>query len=121
MAALLVFHLLGLYPVPSSTHLLLGSPFLSSYTLTNAVLGTTTTVRVENFDPETLTLEPPAGSRLYVQSVSVRGMVREGICWVEVGDMFGGGEVVITVGAEPRSDGCGDGGVPESLSMGGFA
>lgn len=121
MGALLVFHLLGLYPIPSSTHLLLGAPFLSSYTLTNAALGTSTIVRVEGFDAATLTANPPAGSRLFVQRVVVNGVQKAGVCWIEFGEVLGGGEVVITVGSEPRADGCGEGGLPESLGTGGFA
>lgn len=123
MGALLVFHLLGLYPVPASTQLLIGSPFLSSYTLSNAALGTTTTVTVDGFDDATLTASPPAGSRLFVQKVTVNGVERPSVCWIAFEDVVGGGEVVISVGADPRADGCGseDSALPDSLSTGGFA
>jgi putative alpha-1,2-mannosidase len=121
MASLLVFHLLGLYPVPASRQLLLGSPFLSAYTLSNDLLGTRTTVTVAGFDPATLAAAPPAGSRLFVQNVTVRGAPAKSVCWLDFADLTGGGEVVITVGATPRADGCGPGGLPDSLATGGFA
>uniref|UniRef100_A0A8H7Y0Z8 Glycosyl hydrolase family 92 domain-containing protein n=1 Tax=Psilocybe cubensis TaxID=181762 RepID=A0A8H7Y0Z8_PSICU len=73
MAAHLIFHLLGLYPVPASRQLLLSTPFLSSYTLHNGLLGTGTTVTVSGFDLATLVKAPPTGSRLYVQSVTING------------------------------------------------
>jgi putative alpha-1,2-mannosidase len=122
MAALLVFHLLGLYPVPSSKQFLLGSPFLSAFTLTNDLLGTTTSFTVQGFDPSTLVATPATGSKLYVQSVTVNGVERESVCWIGFEDVTSGGEVVITVGSSPRSDGCGSGAspLPDSLATGGF-
>ncbi|TFK37101.1 glycosyl hydrolase family 92-domain-containing protein [Crucibulum laeve] len=124
MAALLAFHLLGLYPVPSSTQLLIGSPFLSAYTIRNPLLSTSTKVTVHNFDKTTLVRTPPAGSRLYVQSVTVNGVLRGSVCWIEWGDIVGGGEVIIEVGADPATaKGCGEGpsARPDSLEAGGFS
>ena len=66
MAALLVFHILGLYPVPASAQLLVGSPLLSSYTLHNELLDTSTTVTVSGFDPNSVVQTPGDGVRLYV-------------------------------------------------------
>ncbi|EJD44905.1 hypothetical protein AURDEDRAFT_88026 [Auricularia subglabra TFB-10046 SS5] len=123
MASLLVFHMLGLYPVPASTQLLLGSPFVSSYTLNNRFLGTSTTVRVDAFDPATLSKAPPEGSRLYVKSVTVNGKAAESICFIEFGTLLGGGEIVIEVdgdAAAAKERGC-VGPVPDSLEEGGFA
>ncbi|KZP26864.1 glycoside hydrolase family 92 protein [Athelia psychrophila] len=54
MAALLTFHLLGLYPVPASRQLLIGSPFVSGYTLSNNYFNTETKFTVVNFDNATL-------------------------------------------------------------------
>ncbi|KAF8994041.1 glycosyl hydrolase family 92-domain-containing protein [Cyathus striatus] len=124
MAALLTFHLLGLYPVPSSTQLLIGSPFVSSYTIHNALFDTSTTVTTRNFDSSTLVQIPPAGSRLYVQSVTVNGEVRGSICWIDWKDLVGGGEIVIEVGSDPAvAKGCGEGegARPDSLESGGFS
>ncbi len=123
MAALLVFHLLGLYPVPASRQLLIGSPFVSSYTVHNELFNTSTTVTVQNFDATTLVATPPAGSRVYVQSVTVNGVQLDSICWIAWDDIVGGGEIVIAVGADPTSDGCGSAADsrPSSLEQGGFA
>ncbi|KAH9475893.1 putative secreted glycosidase [Psilocybe cubensis] len=122
MAALLIFHLLGLYPVPASRQLLLSTPFLSSYTLHNGLLGTDTTVTVSGFDPATLVKAPPTGSRLYVQSVTIKGKASSSVCWIQFDDLVGGGQIVITVGATPRTDGCGSASnsLPSSLESGGF-
>lgn len=123
MAALLVFHLLGLYPVPSSRQLLIGTPFISSYTIHNQLFNTNTTVTVQDFDPATLVETPLAGSRIYVQSITVNGVLRDNICWIEWDSIVGGGEIIIAVGANPTTDGCGSApdSRPSSLEQGGFA
>lgn len=124
MGALLSFHLLGLYPVISTNQLLVSVPFFSSYSIRNPLLGTTTTVRVANFDKSTLAAVPPAGSNIYVQSVTVRGGKRAGICYIEWDDVVGGGEIVIELGPQPLAGGCSISGVdnqrPSSLETGGF-
>ncbi|KAG5341467.1 hypothetical protein C0989_010224 [Termitomyces sp. Mn162] len=125
MASLLVFHLLGLYPVPASTQLLIGSPFLSSFTLHNNLLGTSTKFSVNGFDPASLTSSPPSGSRLFVKSVMVNGKLGS-LCWINFFDVIGGGEVVIEVDGDATSAaqrGCGAAvsqPLPDSLETGGF-
>ncbi|KAF8154600.1 glycosyl hydrolase family 92-domain-containing protein [Crassisporium funariophilum] len=123
MAALLSFHLLGLYPVPSSNQVLLGSPFLSSYTIHNQLFNTNTKITVSNFDTTTLTGTPPTGSRLFVQSVSVNGVAQKSICWIDWNDLVGGGAIIIEVGAIQAATGCGTDPAarPASLETGGFA
>lgn len=123
MASLLVFHLLGLYPVPASRQLLIGSPFISQYTLRNDLFDTSTTISVRNFDKTTLVQTPPSGSRIYVQNVRVNGVVQDSVCWIEWGTIVGGGQIEIEVGSNPRSDGCGASGnsLPASLETGGFS
>ncbi len=126
MAALLTFHLLGLYPVPSTTQLLVGSPFLSSYTLKTSITptqGFNTTVRVVNFDSQTLVQEPVQGTKLYVQSVTVDGKKQNSRCWIDFGALLKSREILIEVGDDPGIDlGCGSGqsAVPASLEDGGF-
>ncbi|KAF8193001.1 glycosyl hydrolase family 92-domain-containing protein [Pholiota molesta] len=122
MAALLVFHLLGLYPVPSSRQLLIGTPFVSSYTIHNQLLNTDTTVTVQGFDPTTLVQTPPSGSRIYVQSVTINGVESNTICWIDWDDIVGGGQIVIEVGSNPTASGCGSApnARPDSLASGGF-
>lgn len=123
MASLLVFHLLGLYPVPSSRQLLISVPFVSSYSISNAFFGTTTTVTVQDFDKGTLVQTPPVGSNIYVQSVTIRGVARSNICWIDWKDIVGGGEIVIVVGPVVKADGCGSAADarPASLETGGFS
>ncbi|TRM60423.1 glycoside hydrolase family 92 protein [Schizophyllum amplum] len=123
MAALLTFHLIGLYPVPATKQLLLGSPFLSSYTINNDLLGTSTTVSVTNFDATTLTASPADGSNLYVQSVSVNGETRDTVCYLSFDDVVGGGSIEIVVGASAPDSGCGNAAnaLPDSVEDGGFA
>lgn len=125
MAALLTFHILGLYPVPSSRQLLIGSPLVSSYTLSNDFFGTSTTVTVTNFDPAAVADVPSEGSNVYVQSVKVNGTETGSLCWIEWGDLVSGGTVEITVGSEVPAAGCdsglGDKALPDSLGTGGFS
>ncbi|KAG6916990.1 hypothetical protein DXG01_004334 [Tephrocybe rancida] len=109
MASLLAFHLMGLYPVPASTQLLIGSPFLSSFTIHNNAFGTSTKFTVVGFDSSSLASAPPSGSRLFVKSVTVNG--RQGsLCWIDFQDVVGGGEVVIEVDGDAvaaAQQGCG--------------
>lgn len=124
MAALLTFHILGLYPVPSSTQLLIGSPLLSSYSIYNDLFGTTTRFQVQNFDNTSVTAIPPEGSRYLVESVLINGQVQTSRCWVDFNQVFAtSADVVIVVTADASQAGsCGEGqnALPDSLSTGGF-
>lgn len=124
MAALLVFHLLGMYPVPSSTQLLIGSPMVSNFTIHNNFFGTSTTFTVDGFDPTSIVATPPAGSRFYVSNVAINGVVQVSRCWVDFRDVFAqSASVVITVtGDQSTAMDCGTGAnaLPDSLSTGGF-
>ncbi|KII85438.1 glycoside hydrolase family 92 protein [Plicaturopsis crispa FD-325 SS-3] len=123
MASLLVFHILGLYPVPSSTQLLIGSPLVSAYNITNPLLGTTTQFTVKNFDPATVSASPPSGSRVYVKSITINGQPSDSLCWIDFKDAVGGGEIVIEVDSAVAPGGCGAGpnALPDSLENGGFS
>jgi len=124
MAALLAFHLLGLYPVQSTTQFLIGSPFVSSYTLTNDLFNTSTTFTVSNFDNTTLVAAPPSGSRVFVKSVTINGVDTGSLCTIDFKDVVGGGEVVIEVDGDAdaaAARGCGPAGLPDSLGTGGFS
>ncbi|KAH8091050.1 glycosyl hydrolase family 92-domain-containing protein [Cristinia sonorae] len=121
MAALLAFHMLGLYPTPFSWQLLVGSPLVSSYTITNNLLGTKTTVTVEGFDKSTLVATPPSGSKVFVKSITVNGVANPSVCWLAFDDLIGGGEIVIEVDGDASAAaqrGCG-GSDPTSLNTGG--
>ncbi|KIK62755.1 glycoside hydrolase family 92 protein [Collybiopsis luxurians FD-317 M1] len=124
MAALLTFHLLGLYPVQASTQFLIGSPFVSSYTLFNEAFNTETKFTVSGFDPSTIVATPPSGSRLFVKRVTVNGKDTGSVCTIDFEDVVGGGEVVIEVDGDAdaaAARGCGPAGLPDSLETGGFA
>ncbi|CAK5281274.1 unnamed protein product [Mycena citricolor] len=121
MASLLAFHLLGLYPVPSTTQYLVLSPFTPQYTIHNAYLNTSTTVTTLGFDARSVQHTIPPGVPAYVVNVTVNGVPSPSRCHFDFYDVFRvGGQVVIHVSADKsKADSC-VGGVPESLSRGGF-
>lgn len=122
MASLLSFHLLGIYPVPSSTQFLVLSPFVPKYTIHNSFLGVSTTVSVVNYDPKSIQKTIPLGTAAYVQNVTINGQPSASRCHFDFYDTFRlGGEIVITLTAnKTEADDC-LGLVPESISTGGFA
>ena len=122
MATLLAFHILGLYPVPSTSQYLVLSPMTPQYTIHNAYLNTSTTVTVKGFDPASVQQTIPAGAAAYVANVTVNGVVSPNRCHFDFYDVFRvGGEVVIEVTADrDAANDCGAG-LPESVSTGGFA
>ncbi|KAF5355492.1 hypothetical protein D9758_006356 [Tetrapyrgos nigripes] len=125
MATLLIFHLLGIYPVPSTSQYLILSPFTPKYTIHNSFLGTSTTVTVQGFDANSVKETIPRGAAAYVKSVSINGKVTSGRCHFDFYDAFRlGGNISIEVTANKSSvNNCGEGAgaIPESLSTGGFA
>lgn len=122
MASLLTFHLLGLYPVPSTTQLLILSPFTPKYTIHNSFLNVSTTVTVANFSSKSVQRVIPSGVPAYVESVTINGKPSASRCHFDFYDVFRvGGDVVITLTADKNAvDDCA-GSVPESISTGGFA
>ncbi|KAJ7072819.1 glycoside hydrolase family 92 protein [Mycena amicta] len=122
MASLLVFHLLGLYPVPSTTQYLVLSPFLPKYTIHNSYLGVSTTVSVVGFDSKSVQHTIPAGVKAYVANVTINGVPSASRCHFDFYDVFRvGGNVTIELTADKTAaDDC-LGALPESLSTGGFA
>jgi len=124
MAALVVFHILGLYPVAASKQLLLGSPLLSSFTLRNDLFNTSTRFTVKGFDSRSVQQSPPVneGVRMFVTGVTVNGKSTGSICWLSWDDVVGGGEIEITVDSDASAAmtrGCA-GALPDSLATGGF-
>ena len=122
MATLLAFHLLGLYPVPSTSQFLILSPFTPKYTIHNSFLNVSTTVTTKGFDARSVKRTIPKGAAAYVKSVTVNGVESPNRCHFDFYDVFRvGGEVVIEVTADKSAvDNCGAG-LPESISTGGFA
>lgn len=121
MASLLTFHLLGLYPVPSTSELLILSPFIPKYTIHNDFLHTSTTVTVVNYSADSIQEIIPAGTPAYVESVTVNGVAVDTRCHFDFQDTFKkGGDIVITLTADKDSANSCAGSVPASLSNGGF-
>ncbi|KAF8513341.1 glycoside hydrolase family 92 protein [Hysterangium stoloniferum] len=122
MGTLLIFHLLGIYPVPSTTQFLILSPFLPSYTIHNTELGTSTTVTVEGFDSKSLNQTIPKGASAYVQSVLVNGKQTESRCHFDFYDTFRvGGNITIQLTSDKNQVNNCAGSLPDSLSTGGWA
>ncbi|KAI0771821.1 glycoside hydrolase family 92 protein [Irpex lacteus] len=122
MATLLSWHLLGFYPVPSSTQLLVLSPFIPKYTIHNSFLNVSTTVTTKGFDPRSVQHTIPKNVAAYVANVTINGVPAASRCHIDFYDIFKtGGDIVIEVTADKASvDDCG-GSLPESISTGGFS
>lgn len=131
MATLLMFHLLGLYPVPSTREFLIVSPFVPSYTLDNSLFGTVT-VTARNFDPSSLQEKIPDGARAYVRSVSINGKPQSSRCHISFDDLFPAAadvkpvkkhtEIILEMATKDQASDCGPNkyDTPSSLSTGGF-
>ena len=122
MASLLTFHLLGLYPVPGTSELLILSPFTPKYTIHNSYLNVSTTVTVTNFDAKSVAVQIPDGASAYVQTVKVNNETMPSVCSFDFYDTFRiGGEIEIILTADKDAvNDCGAS-VPQSVSTGGFA
>jgi len=122
MATLLTWHLLGLYPVPGTSELLVVSPMMPKYTVHNPYLNISTTVTVDGFDARSVAATVPPGAAAYVQSVRVNNVTQASPCHFDFYDTFrAGADVVITVTADrAAANSCGAS-VPQSISTGGFA
>ncbi|KAH9858665.1 glycoside hydrolase family 92 protein [Lenzites betulinus] len=122
MATLLAFHILGLYPVPSTSQFLILSPFTPTFTIHNSFLNTSTTVTTKGFDARSVQKTIPRGAAAYVKSVSINGVAQANRCHFDFNDVFRvGGEVVIEVTSDKASANSCGAGLPESVSTGGFA
>jgi hypothetical protein len=119
MATLLAFHILGLYPVPSSSQYLVLSPFTPKYTIHNPYLNVSTTVTAVNFDANSIRRKIPVGSAAYVESVEVNSVRAASTCHVDFYDTFRvGGNITITLTADKDAVTQCNGTVPDSLSSG---
>ena len=108
--------------VPSTTQLLILSPFIPKYTIHNSFLNTSTTVTTVNFDPQSVQKTIPAGTAAYVKNVTINGVPSVSRCHLDFYDAFRlGGEVVITLTANKTEANDCLGGLPESISTGGFS
>ncbi|UZJ55529.1 hypothetical protein CBS101457_004849 [Exobasidium rhododendri] len=125
MATLLLFHLFGLYPVPSTREFLVVSPFLPAYTLINTLLGTVT-VTAKHFDKRSLREEVPQDARAYVKSVTINGHVQSSRCKIMFEQLFPGrgqhSDVVFEMATKDQVTDCGPSAqdLPSSMSTGGF-
>ncbi|KAH8104834.1 glycoside hydrolase family 92 protein [Cristinia sonorae] len=118
MGSYVAFYLAGLYPLPATSQILLGSPYFPEISFKNPVLGTTTTIRSKNFkgNPTNGT-----GGNVFVKSVTIDGKPWKSNCFLEW-EAFQKGS---TIELELTDDinvtcGRGAGALPASLSTGGF-
>lgn len=122
MATFLLFHLLGIFPVPSTTQYLVLSPnWVPRYTLHNHYLKVSTTVRVTGFDKRSLVHPIPEGVFAYVKDVRFNGERTSSRCFIDFHKVFTVGgdlEIVLTANHE-EAEGC-NRPLPDSLSTGGF-
>ncbi|KAK1957315.1 hypothetical protein LY78DRAFT_398103 [Colletotrichum sublineola] len=116
MASLLVWYMLGFYPVPGSGEMLILSPFMPQYEVKNEVLGNVL-VKVTGFDPASLARDIPANARAFVDTVKLDG-VSMGRCRISFKQFFAAKEVEFVM-TESKKEGC-DGQEPSSVSTGGF-
>ena len=116
------YHTYIYFLVPSTTQLLILSPFTPKYTIHNSFLNISTTVTTINYDSKSIQRNIPAGTPAYVKNVTINGVPSSSRCHVDFYDAFRlGGDVVITLTADKtEADSC-LGALPDSLSTGGFA
>ncbi|KAJ2917985.1 hypothetical protein MD484_g2436, partial [Candolleomyces efflorescens] len=107
MGSYAAFSLLGMYPLPATRQLLISSPYFPVVEFVNPVYNTTTTFKT-------------SGSGLFVKGVTIDGEAWHSICYVEW-DIFEKGSVVVLELGDDDSLGCGEGGLPPSISTGGYA
>lgn len=138
MATLLVMHLLGLYPVPSTREYLIVSPFVPSYTLHNTLLGNVT-FKAQDFDPSFVQGKTPLqnNTRAYVKSVTINGKQQTSRCRISFDDLFPAAavkttnntnpapqntEIIFLMGTKAEVTDCGPdpSDLPSSMSTGGF-
>ncbi|KIJ39475.1 glycoside hydrolase family 92 protein [Sphaerobolus stellatus SS14] len=122
MATWLIFHLIGLYPIPSTTQFLVLSPFLPNYTIHNSDLGVSTSVNVVGFDKKSLKETIPNNTSAYVQQVLINGTDIGTRCHFDFYDSFRlGGNITIVLTSDMDSVNDCAGSLPDSLSTGGWA
>ncbi|KLU86093.1 glycosyl hydrolase [Magnaporthiopsis poae ATCC 64411] len=116
MSSLVVWYMLGFYPVPASAEMLVLSPFVPGYTVRNELLGDVR-VTVTGFDPTSLNSTIPAGARAFVDDLKLDGRSM-GRCRIDFDQFFAAKNVEFVMTAEEKT-GCA-GQEPNSVSTGGF-
>ncbi|KAE8215972.1 hypothetical protein CF327_g817 [Tilletia walkeri] len=128
MGALAAFWLMGFFPIPSTTEMLILSPFIPEYTIKNPLLGNVHIV-ADGFDPASIGETIPKGVKAYVQTITINGKPYSSRCRISWSDLFPGApgkttEMVMTLTADADAvNNCGTGGagdLPFSLSTGGW-
>lgn len=106
MGALVVYHLLGMYPIVSSNINLLSSPSFQSYTIHNLLTGLSSTVQAQG----------RSELARYIQDVEVDGRSAGPLCWIDVTKtLIAGKNIVLHMGQSSNTT-CGSSGPPGSLS-----
>ncbi|KIY66915.1 glycoside hydrolase family 92 protein [Cylindrobasidium torrendii FP15055 ss-10] len=109
MGSYVFFYLAGLYPLPGTKQFLLSSPYFPSISFFNPLFNTTTSIVSHNF----------GGGNIYVEGVKVNGEAYKSNCFLEW-EVFMKGSTVELELSSNREVGCGQDGLPPSLSTGGY-
>ncbi|KAF9261888.1 hypothetical protein L218DRAFT_463546 [Marasmius fiardii PR-910] len=119
MASYVFFFLAGMYPLPATRQLLLSAPYFPSISIHNPVLGTTVTIKSNNF-----TGNPVDGisGNIYVKGVTVNGKSYKSNCYLEWEGVFTKTSTVVLELTDNANVSCGSGkdALPPSLSTGGY-
>ncbi|KAF9052316.1 glycoside hydrolase family 92 protein [Hymenopellis radicata] len=109
MGSYVVFYLAGMYPLPGTRQFLLSSPYFPSISFYNPLFNSTTSIISNNFGE----------GNIYVQNVTVDGIPYKSTCYLEWDVFETGSTVVLELSSDPEV-GCGENGLPPSLSTGGY-
>ncbi len=128
MGSYVVFYLAGMYPLPGTRQFLLSTPYFPSISFYNPLFNSTTSIASNHF----------GGNNIYVQvrrifvlacylsellrpkNVTVDGIPYKSSCYLEWDVFEAGSTVVLELSSDPEV-GCGENGLPPSLSTGGYA
>src|ERR1700761_6698909 len=119
MGSFVTFFLAGLYPVPATRQYLLSSPFFPSVAFTNPLLNTTTTIVANNFNGNP-TSGVGEGKNIFVKNVTINGVPSQSNCFLDFSVFEEGGTVELELVSSSNGITCGEGGLPPSVSTGGF-
>ncbi|TLD29267.1 hypothetical protein PspLS_04255 [Pyricularia sp. CBS 133598] len=117
MSSLVIWYMLGFYPVPGSAEMLVLSPFVPGYMIHNELLGDVH-VTVTGYDAATVAnSKVPNGGRAFVEDLKLDGKSM-GRCRIDFDQFFSAKQVEFVMTAEEKK-GC-NGQEPSSASTGGF-
>ncbi|KAJ3516547.1 hypothetical protein NLJ89_g1063 [Agrocybe chaxingu] len=119
MGSYAAFYLLGLYPLPATSQILLSSPYFRQISFFNPVFNTTTKIVSKGFAGNPL---DGTGGQVFVKSVAVNGKPYKSNCYLDW-DVFVNGSLVELTLTDDITVSCGTGrdALPPSISTGGYS